>query len=124
MKNSWGQEISNGTLVYRGARLGNGSEYKLGEVVSIKDGKPRIKWLFRANTRWINVDGNLVSVPYVYEVNGGGLGTPSVEGLVVVDFDIEELRRQVSFHNSIDRDVRFRDKNEYEEALDSYVMPF
>lgn len=123
MKNSWGQEITVGTVVYRGARLGNGSEYKLGVVVSTKNGKATVQWKYRASTRWINVDGELVIVPHLWE-HRDSKGTPSLESLIAVDIDMKELERQASFHKSIDRDVRFRSLQEYEEALDSYVPPF
>jgi len=57
MQNGWGQEIKVGDVVYRGARQGNSSEYKLGVVQSVNPGKnPRVKWIFESSIKWIQVD--------------------------------------------------------------------
>lgn len=121
MKNSWGQELEIGSVVYRGARLGNGSEYKLGVVCNIKNGKATVEWKYTANSRWINVDGELVVVPYLYE-HRASKGTPSIESLIVVDLDFDELSRQASFHKIIDRNMKFNSIQEYKDAFASFSV--
>jgi hypothetical protein len=123
MKNSWGQEIKVGDVVYRGARQGNSSEYKAGVVESLKTGKPpRIKWLFESYTMWVRIDGELVSVPYAYKMKKPSMGSPSLESLIVVDFDIEELERVADFFRNLNRDIEFMSLQEFEHARDSHQI--
>lgn len=123
MKNSWGQDIEVGSLVYRGARQGNSSEYKMGVVESLKPGKPpRVKWLFESYSKWIRVDGQQVSVPYAYKMNRASSGSPSADSLVVVDFDLQELERRYDFIKSIDQNAEFSSMQEFETARENHVM--
>lgn len=121
MKNSWGQEISVGSVIYRGARKGNSSEYKVGVVESLKPGKPpRVNWKFESSVKWIRIDGEQVSVPSMYKMRRPSSGSPSADSLVVVDLDIEELERRSEFFKSIDRDFSFRSTQEFEHALETF----
>lgn len=120
MKNSWGQELKVGSVIYRGARKGNSSEYKVGVVESIKNDKPRVKWLFQSYTRWVRIDGELVSIPYAHKFGKGSSGSPSVDGLVVVDFDLDELERKADFFKQFDRDTEFMSMKEFKDALDNH----
>lgn len=123
MFNSWGQELKVDDVVYRGARQGNSSEYKVGVVESLKPGKPpRIKWMFESSTKWIRVDGTQVSVPSIFKMRRPSAGSPSIDSLVVVDFDIKELERRAQFYGSVDRDVTFSSMQEFESALQNHVL--
>ena len=121
MRNCWGQKIEIGSVVYRGARQGNSSEFKLGTVESIKNRKPRVKWMFESGTRWIRIDGEMATIPYVYKMRRESFGNPSVEGLVVVDMNLEELERQSQFFSTLDRESEFRSWQEYEDVLESIL---
>lgn len=122
MKNSWGQEIEVGSVVYRGARQGNSSEYKVGVVESLKPGKPpRVKWQFESTVQWIRVDGEQVLVPAIWKMRSSA-GSPSPDSLVVVDFDLDELDRRAEFHKSVNRDSQFFSMEEYQTALDTFQV--
>lgn len=122
MKNSWGQELTVGAVVYRGARDGNSSEYKVGVVQSLKVGKPpRVKWMYEASVRWIRVDGEQVRVPSLWKMTNSS-GSPSLESLIVVGLDIEELERQAQFYKSFDADMDFSSMQEFEHALETFTM--
>lgn len=123
MKNAWGQEIKVGSLVYRGARQGNSSEYKMGVVESLKPGKPpRVKWMFESTVRWIRVDGESVCIPYAWKMGRASSGSPSADSLVVVDFDLQELERRADFFKQLVRDTEFMSIEEFNNALDNHVM--
>ncbi len=120
MINSWGQEIKVGSVVYRGARQGNSSEYKVGVVESLKPGKPpRVKWMYESSARWVRVDGKQVLVPSIWAM-GNSSGSPSPDSLVVVDFDLDELKRRAEFFKSIDRDTEFFSMEEFSNALTTF----
>lgn len=121
MFNSWGQELKVGSVVYRGARQGNSSEYKVGVVESLKPGKPpRVKWQFESSTKWIRVDGEQISVPSIYKMSRPSSGSPSIDSLVVVDFDMDELERRAEFFKSIGRDTEFSSLQEFNIALATF----
>lgn len=121
MKNSWGQTLKVGDVVYRGARQGNSSEYKVGVVESLKPGKPpRIRWKYEASIQWIRIDGEQLRLPSLWKMDSAG--SPSIESLVVVDLDIEELERQAQFYKSIDRDVNFSSMQEFNHALETFRL--
>lgn len=120
MFNSWGQELKVGSVVYRGARHGNSSEYKVGVVESLKPGKPpRINWKFEATGRWIRIGGQQVFVPCIYSIKSSG--SPSVDGLVVIDFDLDELNRRSEFFKSING-VEFFSLQEFNIALATFQV--
>ncbi len=121
MKNCWNQEIKVGSVVYRGARLRNGSEYKMGVVLSIDGQNPRVEWKYKAYSRWIKANGDTHLVPYMYACESSK-GSPTLESLFVVGFDMTELDRQAAFHKSIDRDTEFRSVQDFYDALDNYQI--
>lgn len=121
MRNSWGQEINVGDVVYRGARRGNSSEYKVGVVQSLNPGKnPRVKWVFQSSVKWIHVDGDYVTTPSIYKPISSGASSPSLESLIVVDFDLEQLAVRAKFFSEIDKDFNFRSWEEFYQAMESY----
>lgn len=120
--NSWGQEISVNTLVYRGARLGNSSEFKAGVVESIKDGKPRVRWLYRASTRWIKIKGESVSVPHIYELRDSRGGFPSVESLIVPEFSMGWIQHLAKVHANFPKNADFVSLDEYHDFLNNAIV--
>lgn len=120
--NAWGQELKVNTFVYRGARLGNSSEFKAGVIESIKDGKPRVLWMYRGSTRWININSNKVSVPFVYEIERSNGGSPSVESLIVPDFNIEYIQHLVKVHKNFPKDANFVSLEEYYHFLRNFQI--
>jgi hypothetical protein len=56
VKNWLGQTLDVGSPVYRGARQGNSSEYKVGIIESISNGKARVAWKFELGILWETVD--------------------------------------------------------------------
>lgn len=121
MKNSWGQEVNVGSLVYRGARLGNGTEYKVGVISSLNNDKVRVDWKFKASHRIIRAGSDRALVPFIEDMKGS-TGSPSFDSLVVVDFDMQELARQASFHSSINYDTLFSSVEEFQQALDAHTI--
>lgn len=121
MQNGWGQEIKVDDVVYRGARQGNSSEYKLGVIQSVKPGKnPRVKWIFESSIKWIHVDGDYVSTPSIWKPSRSSSGSPSLDSLVVVDFVLEELERRCAFFAELDKDFNFRSWEEFYKELENY----
>lgn len=56
MRNWLGQELGVGDVVYRGARDGNSSTFKVGTIIYIKDEKaPRVKWRYEDGGVWFNI---------------------------------------------------------------------
>lgn len=101
MLNTWGQEISIGSVVYRGARSGSSSEYKIGVVQSFSKDKPRVNWLFANSGRWLNIGGKKQYHPHPYALETGSYGTLSIESIVLVDVDLEEIARIADFFSKI-----------------------
>lgn len=85
-----GQEIKKGTPVYRGARDGNSSSFKVGVVkaVYVKEEHggslhftAKVEWAFEPGVRWdINKYEN-----YVRRI--ASVGYPSIDSIVVIDVD-------------------------------------
>lgn len=120
--NAWGQELRVNTFVYRGSRLGNSSEFKAGVIESFKDRNPRVRWLYRANTRWISFNGKRQAVPFVYEIEKSNGGYPSVDSLIVPDFNIEYLQHLVEVHKNFPKDADFVSFDEYYEFLRNFQI--
>lgn len=93
MRNWLGQEILPGSIVYRGARQGTGSDYKIGVVDSVTGEKARVKWkYFCTQLRQYVIDGQYAngrdyghweSYGLVAQ-DGMSAGNPSIESLVVL----------------------------------------
>lgn len=53
MKNWLGQELEVGTVVYRGARDGNTSSFKIGVIRKMSlDKAPRVEWIAESWVKW------------------------------------------------------------------------
>lgn len=81
-----------GDYVWRGARSGNSSEFKIGQIESIKDGKPRVNWKYTQSGLW----GGRALPPIAVAIGGRhwGLdlvrrldskGSPDVDSLVRIE---------------------------------------
>lgn len=84
MKNWLGQEIKVGDVVYRGARDGNSSSYKIGVVQKVGTDVARVKWIAAAGSRWVGHrtnDKGSITVPRRVDSSG----SPSIDSLVVLD---------------------------------------
>jgi hypothetical protein len=85
-----GQNIEVGSYVYRGARAGNTSSYKIGRVTKIKGDKVTVKWGAEApysetNYAWFNNQRVDLDIPALWSV--GGSGTSNKNTLVVMSED-------------------------------------
>lgn len=116
MRNVWGQEIVVGSLVYRGARQGNSSEYKIGVILTMAEGKaPRVKWLFESSLKWLVVGTESVRYPYAKRV--ANQGSPAFDSLIRCDMDIEELGRISDILDGFKNGERFVNQEHLEEVL-------
>lgn len=101
LTNWLGQDIEAGTYVYRGAREGNSSSYKIGQVrrVNLQSGKATVDWAAEAPFRdktyvFINQRRVDIDVPGIWD-SSPRAGTCSVDTLVVVtkrDYDYARAR--------------------------------
>lgn len=82
MRNWLGQDIQPGMYVYRGARGGNHSSFKIGQVEKLNSGKGTVKvrWLVEPSGVFTKDRGWVNSVRYM-----GSMGNPSINTLVSVD---------------------------------------
>jgi len=89
MRNWLGQDITTGTLVYRGARRGDTSEYKIGRVLD--DSKMRVHWLLSTGRGVTNrVNDNWEVVRDLKVSNMDSKGNPSLDSLVVLPQDVND----------------------------------
>lgn len=89
MENWLGQDINDGDFVYRGARDGNTSSYKVGVIKSINvdKGTARVNWQFAPGHMWQrNRFNDEVLVAFVERIDSNG--SPTIETLVKVDQDV------------------------------------
>lgn len=86
MKNWLGQDINTGDYVYRGARDGNSSSFKVGRVHSVDNNVVAVVWLYRPRGEWVG--GEYVNLP---ERLGGSIGRPDADTLFRIPDD--EARR-------------------------------
>jgi hypothetical protein len=122
MKNVWGHDIQVGSVVYRGAREGSSSSYKIGVIHSLKSGKPpRVHWLFEAAHVWITMGDESYLVSYPDKLKNS-FGSPIAESLVLINVDMDELERKSDFFNALEHYPKFRDKQEFEDARDSWEI--
>lgn len=122
MYNSWGQKIKPNILVYRGARDGNSSEFKAGVVESVKNGKPRVRWMWKASSRRIKIDGEYVWIPYVYEMSRHSSGSPSLDSLIVPDVDLEWVKHAAKVHKNLPSDIEFNTLEEYYMFIQDFAV--
>lgn len=92
MRNWLGQDINVGDLVYRGARNGNSSEFKIGEVTRTTDmGVVRVHWLFKQTSKWVAVNNNNVLRYYSKSIDSSG--SPNINSLVKIDRSVLDTLR-------------------------------
>lgn len=85
MKNWLGQDIELGSLVYRGAREGNGSSFKIGKVTKFElDKPPRVQWLYEIGPGWAYVDGQYQPTGEKWHKTRK-TGSPALDSLVLID---------------------------------------
>ncbi len=123
MKNWMGQVIQVGDVVYRGARQGNSSNYKVCIVRKTLPDKKKatIEWFFEPGNIWIKDSNtylyNVPRRPGFWSPEGAtSSGTSDVNGLVVIDrgiFDELELRYEAA--------KRARSQEEYEKSCEFYI---
>lgn len=98
VKNWLGQEIVPGVVVYRGARDGNYSSYKIGVVESVDPAKStaRVAWKFEPGRVWRKVNGQneyLRNVPAQMDSKG----SPSIDSLIVIDRKLMERLESATY---------------------------
>lgn len=76
MKNWLGQDIEVGSIVYRGAREGNTSSYKVGRVLEVRPERAKV------TVQWF----------------GDGIGRPGVHTVVLIDPDTFDQRIRDRFN--------------------------
>ncbi len=79
MRNWLGQDIQVGSVVYRGARSGNTSEYKVGLVTKLNEEKKKV------TVDWIIEKRYSIGKPFSKS------GTSDVNTMVLINFTKEEL---------------------------------
>ena len=92
MKNWLGQDIVAGTLVYRGARQGDSSSFRVGRVVDERNNnKVRVTWLLEpSNYDYPHLPEHLKGYKFsAYE--GYGKGDSTVDVDTVVKMELEDL---------------------------------
>lgn len=97
MRNWLGQEIVPGSVVYRGARDGNSSSFKVGVVRTVDEDKhtARVDWKFQPGGWWHRKDsaGNQERLTSGVSVIQGA-GSPAIDSLVLVDVDFGILQEK------------------------------
>lgn len=118
MRNWLGQEILPGSVVYRGAREGNSSSFKVGVVRTVNEDKrtARVDWKFRPGGYWYRTDAagnNERLTSGVTQVEGAG--SPDINSLVLIDVNLEILEAKYNLAKEW-RDTGM-DTNEYNNKL-------
>lgn len=101
MKNWLGQDIGPGSIVYRGARDGNSSSFKIGVVdyVTERNSTARVIWKFGPSYwSWLRDKAIAKGLGRQYDdamkiAKLDSKGSPSLDTLVVVDVDLAELEK-------------------------------
>lgn len=85
MKNWAGQGIRPGIIVWRGARDGNLSSFKLGVVEKVDEGKrsARVWWLFEQSVSWDGPEREVIAKA----LPNNSRGTCTIDSLCVVDVE-------------------------------------
>lgn len=98
MKNWLGQDIVPGAVVYRGAREGNTSSFKIGVVESVNEDKgiARVAWKYDPRGYFYRRDSQGNSERITAPISRmSSSGSPSIDSLVVVDVDLDILEKKV-----------------------------
>jgi hypothetical protein len=94
MRNWLGQEINVGGYVYRGARQGDSSEYKIGIVTKVTEStrKVTVKWFARPSSISLYGDqGKVIKVGVVGYVDSSG--TSDIDTMISVPPEVAEFAR-------------------------------
>lgn len=95
MKNWLAQEIEVGSKVYRGARDGNSSSFKVGIVSKLNEEKrtARVEWHWGPAMFWLRPDPKDSNTWWRLEFPSKieSVGSPSVDSLALLDYDEEAL---------------------------------
>jgi hypothetical protein len=95
MRNWLGQDILPGAVVYRGARRGNSSEYKLGVVEYLGDnGSARVHYKYESGYAYKSSPKQYIhGIPK--EINSKG--NPAVDSLILMDDNVLARMDQTMF---------------------------
>jgi hypothetical protein len=88
VRNWLGQDIQVGSVVGRGARQGNSSDFKIGVVTALGNRKVRVQWKFESssfNEYSANKNGKWNEFWAFVPRSVDGAGSPSIETLMLLD---------------------------------------
>ena len=100
MHNWLNQELHVGDLVYRGARNGNSSSFKIGKIVKITPSGIRVNWVLEPGAVWTG--GGMFKVPRTIN----SYGSPDADSLVKIDHMQIEFAKLLKIADEIDSIVR------------------
>lgn len=136
MKNWLGQEILKGDVVYRGARDGDSSSFRIGvvDLVRHEKGTARVEWRWVGSTSGVwdarNYDTHWED-PNRYSVSGpdkysGGKGTSDVNTLVKMDSGMLEYlnKRSALIEAARERGISEADFEQFAEDYMAGNLPF
>lgn len=136
VKNWLGQDIVAGTVVYRGARQGDTSSFRIGVVDIVREEKrnARVEWKWSGTTSGVwdarNYDTHW-SDPNRYSVSGphkyiGGKGTCDIDTLVKMDPDMLESlnKRSALIEAARERGISETDFDQFAEDYMAGRLPF
>lgn len=136
MKNWLGQDIQKGDVVYRGARDGDSSSFRIGIVDLVREekGSARVEWRWvgsstgiydrRQYTRHYD-DPNAYSVPGPYAYSGGK-GTSDINTLVKMGPEMLEYlnKRAASIDAARDKGISEDDFEDFSKDFIAGKIPF
>lgn len=110
MRNWAGQEIKVGSVVWRGARDGNSSTFKIGVVEKLNSttGRPTVKWMYTHGRYWL-VERHIPKrawdfLPRVIRLSSKG--SPDPDSLAVIDMDLAYLEEACDDWEKLNEDAR------------------
>lgn len=136
MKNWLGQDIVAGTVVYRAARQGDTSSFRVGVVELVREEKrnARVEWKWSGTTagvwdarkydrHWDDPNRYIVNGPHKYS---GGKGTSDVNTLVKMDTDMLEYlnKRSELIEAARERGISESDFARFAEDYMADKLPF
>lgn len=105
-----GQEITPGLTVWRGARQGDSSTFRVGTVLDVNEVKRtvRVHWLFeQSNRSWIAKDIPVSKWQHLLGVRAMDVkSTCTVDSVTIAVVDLERLKRDDEEWNGISAYVR------------------
>lgn len=137
MKNWLGQDIVAGTVVYRGAREGDSSSFRVGVVDLVREEKrtARVIWHWTGTTRGVWDSSGKYDYPYLdtnrYDVSGpqaykGNKGTSNIDTLVKADEGVLEYleKRNALIEAACERGISEADFDRFAEDYMAGKLPF